>query len=407
MTTPIFKDKTIILEDTSTWPKSPDRERDNQGRKKYSQRKIQNALKSNPSQAVNLSAYSDFLKAYEPDESGLYKKDPVCDLINHASEKNILFKDDVFPPSIWWDGKTGVKKYGRINELITSPKMHILDGENSGLFSMCQSNPTDISLTEVERSPLITDMNQKGLGNCGFVATMGSLAIHPEAHNLLFSAIYPTAYNPLGIYSVRLIFASEIRYMLIDDQIPNEGYSSMENKSEFWYLLIEKAFAKLKGGYTNLAGGLETYLGVNSTANININANNKNCVWKDYFWDIFQNKHSTTYQGTGGSPKYLVSGHAYSVIDAVEWSGFRLVRLHNPWNVANYKGPFSADSADWNKIPQDIQKNLFQVDRFKKFSFWMPYELYVDDLPKISNIYLNKMIPDYLQEIANPKPIQD
>ncbi|MCZ6913934.1 MAG: C2 family cysteine protease, partial [Rickettsia endosymbiont of Ixodes persulcatus] len=345
-------------------------------------------------------------KTYGPDEAGLYKKDPVYDLINKASEKNIFFNDDRFSPSIWKDGKTGVKQYGRIKELIKRPAMHILDTENFGLFSMSQSNSTDIN-PEVERSPSITDMNQKGLGNCGFVATMGSLAIHPEAHNLLFSAIYPAVYNPLGIYSVRLIFDSEIRYMLIDDQIPNEGYSSMENKYEFWYLLIEKAFAKLKGGYHNLAGGMETHIGMSSTSNININPNNKNCVWKDYFWDIFQNKHSTTYQGTGGSPKYLVGGHAYSVIDAAEWSNFKLVRLHNPWNVANYKGPFSPGSADWNKIPQDVQKNLFQVDRFKKLSFWMPYDLYVDDLPKISNIYLNEKIPDCLKEIANANSIQE
>jgi hypothetical protein len=200
MATPIFKDKAIILEDTNTWPISPDRERDGQGRKKYSDSKIQNTLKSNPSQPVNLSDYLDFLKAYEIDENGLYKKDPVCDLINNASEKNIFFNDDTFPPSVWWNGKEGVKKHRRIKELIKSPTMHILDAENSRLFSMNQTSSTDINLTEIQRSPSITDMNQKGLGNCGFVATMGSLAIHPEAHNLLFSAIYPTVYNPLGIF---------------------------------------------------------------------------------------------------------------------------------------------------------------------------------------------------------------
>jgi hypothetical protein len=37
----------------------------------------------------------------------------------------------------------------------------------------------------------------------------------------------------------------------------------------------------------------------------------------------------------------------------------------------------------------------------------MPYDLYVDDLPKISNLYLNERIPDCLKKIANPNPIQD
>ena len=407
MATPIFEDKVIVLEDTSTWPKSPDREDNLQGRKKYSQSKIQNALKSNPSLAINLSYYSDFLKAYEPDEQGLYKQDPIGDLINHASEKNIFFNDDTFPPSIWWDGKTGIKKHGRIKDLIKSPTMHILDKENTRLFSMNQNDTTDIHLSEMQKSPSITDMKQKMLANCGFVTAIGSLAIHPEAHNLLFSMIYPAVYNPLGLYSVRLIINSEIRYLLIDDQLPNENYSSMNNTAEFWYFLIEKALAKLERGYGRLAGGAESYIGMSSTPNTWINANNKNRVWKDYFLPIFHTKHSTTYQGTDSNPTHLVKNHAYSVIDAAEWSSFKLVRLHNPWSVANYNGPFSPGSSDWNSIPHAIQEKVFQVNRFKKLSFWMPYDLYVKDIPKISNIYLNEKIPDRLKEIANPNSIQD
>ncbi len=408
MATPLFKDKPILTEDITTWPKSPDRDQAGLGREKYAQVNIQKALHSNPSKKINLSEYNDILQNYEPDKNGLYKKDPIIALMNQAIEKDLFIEDDTFPPSIWEDGKTGVKKYSRIKECIQSPKMHIVDIENSTLFSMRSDDTNRIHPGNPLNSPTITDMGQKQLANCGFVAVIGSLTLHPQAHNLLFSMIYPAVYNPLGIYSIRLIVDSEVRYLLIDDQIPHENYSAMQNTTEFWYFLIEKAFAKLAGGYLKLSGGIEDYLGIESSSNLNINEKNKNCVWKDYFLYIFQNRKSTTYQGTGPITHLLVKSHAYSLIDAAEWSGFKLVRLHNPWNVANYTGPFSPESSkDWEIIPNAIQKELFEVDRFKKTTFWMPYEFYIRDIPKISTLYLNEKVPVYLKEIANLNPIQN
>lgn len=50
---------------------------------------------------------------------------------------------------------------------------------------------------------------------------------------------------------------------------------------------------------------------------------------------------------------------------------------------------------------------LKSIDRFKKMTFWMPYELYIRDIPKISTLYLKEKIPVCLKEIANPNLIQN
>ncbi|WP_238399055.1 C2 family cysteine protease [Photorhabdus bodei] len=193
---------------------------------------------------------------------------------------------------------------------------------------------------------------------------------------------------------------------MIDDDLPRVSFSAMEDKNEFWYYLIEKAFAKLHGSYENLGGGNEIYFGIESTANTSINRGNQDRIWDEKFIDIFKIKHHVTYQGTGYSTD-LVSGHAYLILDAQQWNDIKLVRLHNPWNFVKYNGPYSPGSTEWENIPEDVQNDIFQNSRFEGKSFWMPYDLYVNNLPKISDMYFRETVPDSLKSIANPSPIQE
>jgi hypothetical protein len=262
------------------------------------------------------------------------------------------------------------------------------------------------------REPSILDVDQKSLGDCGFVSTIGAISIHPQGHNLLFSTIYPPVYNPVGLYSVRIIDGTNIRYLLVDDDLPDENYSSMEDPHEFWYQVIEKAFAKLGDGYGNLGGSREDYFGIPSTSNVAITDANQDEIWGTQFLQNFQTDHLTAYQGTG-STQYLVSGHAYAVIDAAEWNGIRLVRLHNPWNMVTYSGDYCpTDSEHWDAIPESVRTDVFQVDRFlaldnkTPLTFWMPYESYRQDIPKISKLYLSETLPTVLESIANSDSIQ-
>lgn len=386
MSTPFFFDSPIFSYYPNSWPGSPDRDALGVGRDAYKDNGMQLLLHSNPGKTINLSELKkevlDFCKPFDFKGVELYEIDPVSKIMTAIADKDCYITDDYFPPSVWWNTEKGVNTYKRIKDKISTPVM----------FG--------------KKGPTVVDVYQSGLGDCGFVSTIGALSLHPEGHNLLFSSIYPCTYNPLGVYSVRFIVESKIYYILIDDLLPDEGYSSMEG-SEFWYFIIEKACAKLYKGYSHLGGGYEKFFGITGTSNRSINNENASSVWNDNFLPIFQQEKSVTYQGTGSKTKYLVAAHAYAIIDAAEWNGIRLVRLHNPWNVANYTGPYCPGSDDWNAIPNDVKSNVFQYNRFYDKTFWMPYDCYRNDIPKISNLYLSSNIPDIMRSICNVDPIQD
>ena len=378
MSTPFFSDKPVNAEDLESWPASPDRESTGSGPSAY--KNWLGALSSQPLRSMTLTTFP--LESFGPVNIGgviLYKQDPAPFVTGNLWVGKAYLTDDTFPPSKWYNASTGVSEHSRIQDALNNAAMY-----NSG--------------------PQIFDMNQRSLGDCGFVSSFGAIALHPEAHNILFSSIYPPVYNGTGVYSVRFIIDGECRYMLIDDDLPGAGYSTT-NTNVFWYFLIEKACAKLSRGYQHLGGGFETYMGITSSANTSISSSNMDSVWSNYILDIFQKKQHTTYQGTG-HPQYLVGGHAYAVIDAAEWNGIRLMRLHNPWNFVKYNGPYSPGAPDWRNIPPEIQDSVFQISRFNNTSFWMPYGLYVQDIPKISDMAIAQNLPESLKSIANPGPIQ-
>lgn len=384
-----FTEKKIISYDTKTWPESPDRTAHGSGREAYDNEYLQWILNSEnfrPDKSAYIRFCQDILRNCQPfelEQTIAYEKDPVPELMHYARENNIYFEDDTFPPLIWWKGTSA--NSARVVTAINNPQLYV-------------------------NNPYITSMAQGQLGNCGFVCAIGCVASHPEAHNILYSSIYPCVFNPSGIYSVRVTVNGKIGYILIDDRIPRDNYSSMTNENDFWYFLIEKTIAKIRGDYSKLGGGVESYFGLDSTSNTWIDESNKEQIWTSHFETLFSEKHHLTYQGTGSATKYLCGGHAYAIIDAQQVVETRLVRLHNPWNMVDYKGPFSPESDDWRLIPDDaveiFQRNRF-ITKYGHSTFWMPYDLYISEMGKISDIHLSTALPETLKKIANPDSIQD
>lgn len=387
MATLAFSDKPILSTDTDTWPRSPDRDKDGVGRDAYKSDILQGALKSTPKNQSLLSSYSNILNNCGPQTFNgvvFYSKDPVPDLMNEVSGKDIYFSDDSFPSHLWYDTANGqgVDNYKRVKDKITTPKMF----GNTG--------------------PLITDMYQVGLGDCQFISNIGSVLLNPQGHNLIFSSIYPSVYNPVGIYSVRVRHGFSNYYLLIDDLLPDEGYSFMNN-DEFWYFLIEKAFAKIRGGYVHLTAVAYDYFGLSllpDTDNIN---SDPTTFWSDKLLPSFQLFKRTGEVGTSMAPKYLQPDHDYAVLDAAEWGDVKLVRLHNPWGVADYTGPYAPNSTDWNTIPESVRESVFQNSRFDNKTFWIPYDIFCAEFNVMNIYYLVRNLPDGLSEICNGYSIQD
>lgn len=100
------------------------------------------------------------------------------------------------------------------------------------------------------------DIIQGHLADCWFLCAVSSLAERPA----LVERIFVTKeYNDQGIYQLRICKNGEWQNVIVDDYFPcfpNGGpMFSKSNGNELWVLLLEKAYAKIHGGYKTLTGG--------------------------------------------------------------------------------------------------------------------------------------------------------
>lgn len=107
-----------------------------------------------------------------------------------------------------------------------------------------------------ENSIDISDIKQGRLGNCYFLSALSSFAQFPQLLKALFRT---NKINKSGYYELIFYIDGEWQVVIIDDYIPiykSKPLGAKPNGSEIWVLLLEKAYAKINGGYTNMIGGI-------------------------------------------------------------------------------------------------------------------------------------------------------
>lgn len=66
-------------------------------------------------------------------------------------------------------------------------------------------------------------------------------------------------YNPEGLYVIALCIDGIWSEIIIDDLIPcvnKKPFFNSSGENELWVILLEKAYAKIYGGYLNIEAGL-------------------------------------------------------------------------------------------------------------------------------------------------------
>lgn len=75
--------------------------------------------------------------------------------------------------------------------------------------------------------------------------------------------------------------------------------------------------------------------------------------------------------GVHGQRRGIIEKHAYSVMEAREVNGIRLVKLRNPWGAGGeWQGAWSDGSAEWTPETMTLLKHKFGDDGV----FWILYE---------------------------------
>ena len=209
--------------------------------------------------------------------------------------------------------------------------------------------------------------------------------------------------------------------LLAEEGEDSSGGGQRINKSyieygEFWPCLLEKAYAKLKGGYENMIGGhtVESLRDLAGAAGeiIHIKDVPENELLSDEYFENLYNCYksgcmltaSATVESldkgknalirTGSRPKAqinIVHSHAYTVtaIDFAVNKKFKLICVKNPWGQVESKGLSWNDDSDlWDKYPEE--KNRLKNRKVDDGEFWLLFEHFVKLFAKVSMTYTTK-----------------
>ncbi|XP_044059362.1 calpain-9 isoform X1 [Siniperca chuatsi] len=230
------------------------------------------------------------------------------------------------------------------------------------------------------------DVCQGKLNDCWLLSAIASLSIH---RSLLKKVVpleqsFQDGYN--GCFAFRFWQYGQWEEVRIDDFLPTQDnnliFLSSPDKYEFWSSLLEKAYAKLKGGYRALDMGYPHEAMVDMTGGVaevlTIASMPRDLpAFLRYLLVKGALINCANCQGPLGQRNELgiMFRHAYS-LTAVEkvkttYGTEDLVRILNPWGNTEWEGPWSdMKGPEWYTVSVEEQKRLERVSR-EDGEFWM------------------------------------
>ena len=319
--------------------------------------------------------------------------------------KDQKFTDPLFPPNInsllsknengeFLDFKHGPKMEKRIKteEIAWMRASEIFKNEKYSLF---------------EKQIKISEISQGSLGDCYFLASIASLTQYPK---LIYQIFKTKNINNEGYFELIIFIDGKFQIVIVDDYLP----INIKNKricfsrpynNEIWICILEKAWAKINGGYTNIIKGwmhhvLQAFTGFQSEI-IKHNTIKYDDLWEKIA-EAKNNNFIITCSTRNNVDKYgLVNNHAYSFFGCTEiisnGKKIKLVKIRNIWKNKNWHGDWGDDSPLWG---EEEKKQVNYYGKIKGL-FYMSFQDFYNyfDLTEIcyvlynsysKNIYINE-----------------
>lgn len=248
------------------------------------------------------------------------------------------------------------------------------------------------------------DVKQGMLGDCYFLSAISVMG----AENVLKILISKKEEVECGAFCVKFFRGGEEEeYVVIDNYFPAgmAGFSFVQSEdgNELWPMVLEKAYAKLYGGYKNIEKGKVHYALAELTGGASEQVDLTTIVGqKEAFWLKLMKFHKNGYlmgagsppprpnsapqPGGGGgavldvieSPNRIIQGHAYGVLDIAEFEGNQLMMMRNPHGSAGveWNGPWADGSPEWSEA---ARAKLHYQEKSDDGCFWMPYTSFLTE----------------------------
>jgi calpain len=219
-----------------------------------------------------------------------------------------------------------------------------------------------------------------------------------------------------GIFHFRFWHFGKFIDVVVDDLLPTKdgrqlAYNKSTDENEFWSPLLEKAFAKLYGGYSKIEGGFsheafEDFTGGVAEiydipyAPVKVYEYIKKAIERNVFFtcSILNSEKATERKKVG-----LYNAHAYSITGATSLKlnanrTVNLLRIRNPWGQSEWNRAWSDHSPEWRTVP-DAEKKRIGLIINDDGEFWMCFEDFKKyfDILCICNVH-----PDI--EMREPNP---
>ncbi|XP_068194584.1 calpain-8-like isoform X2 [Antennarius striatus] len=233
------------------------------------------------------------------------------------------------------------------------------------------------------------DFAQGILGNCWFLASIGALTFQIDILRQVVPPKQTFDEHYCGLFHFRFWRFGRWVDVVIDDKLPtingNLIFAHAKNQNEFWPPLLEKAYAKVCGSYSDMKAGTPAEAMVDFTGGVHMSIQLSDPP-PDLWELMFRAGKSRSLMGCGTPgtnqpsntvlPNGLIQDHAYTVTGVKEMISqgalVKLVRLWNPWGKQEWKGDWSDRSPLWNAVSaQDREMCLCVADDGE---FWMTLE---------------------------------
>ncbi|XP_035850838.1 calpain-8-like [Sander lucioperca] len=252
------------------------------------------------------------------------------------------------------------------------------------------------------------DFAQGVLGNCWFLASIGALTFQDD----ILGQVVPLEQNfdekYCGLFHFRFWRFGRWMDVVIDDMLPTINgkliFVHSKDQNEFWPALMEKAYAKVCGSYTDMNAGTPAEAMMDFTGGVHMCINLSDPPAN--LWTLMCRAGlSKSLMGCGTPqgetpannklPNGLIQGHAYTVTGVKQMISrgkpVNLVRLWNPWGQGEWTGDWSDQSSLWKTVSAKDREMCQSVD--DDGEFWMTLE---DFCKFYSDLDICSLYPDFL-----------